>query len=316
MSLWIPVTLAAASFQTVRFMLQKSLSSVRLTASGATFARFAYSAPLAVAALCAVLLLGDRDLPQMNMLFGVFVVVGGIAQILATICVVALFKQRNFAVGITFAKTEVIQTALVGFVVLGDTISGGALFAIGLGLWAVLLLSKAPGGSGAWWRHLTNRASQLGLGSGLLFAFSAVSYRGASLQLADGDAWFRALVTLACVTAFQLLSMWGWLMWRDRGELPGRLGNAPHRHLCRPDQPKRIVLLVPGLHVAERSLCQGGRTGRDCTQPVGLDPGLPRDDNPARNRRDHDVGAVDTGACPDDLNRADRLSPARSHEGR
>ncbi len=219
MSLWIPVTLAAASFQTVRFMLQKSLSSVRLTASGATFARFAYSAPLAVAALCAVLLLGDRDLPQMNMLFGVFVVVGGIAQILATICVVALFKQRNFAVGITFAKTEVIQTALVGFVVLGDTISGGALFAIGLGLWAVLLLSKAPGGSGAWWRHLTNRASQLGLGSGLLFAFSAVSYRGASLQLADGDAWFRALVTLACVTAFQLLSMWGWLMWRDRGEL-------------------------------------------------------------------------------------------------
>ena len=219
MSLWIPVTLAAASFQTVRFMLQKSLSSVRLTASGATFARFAYSAPLAVAALCAVLLLGDRDLPQMNMLFGVFVVVGGIAQILATICVVALFKQRNFAVGITFAKTEVIQTALVGFVVLGDTISGGAVIAIGLGLWAVLLLSKAPGGSGVWWRHLTNRASQLGLGSGLLFAFSAVSYRGASLQLADGDAWFRALVTLACVTAFQLLSMWGWLMWRDRGEL-------------------------------------------------------------------------------------------------
>ncbi|MEM1007353.1 MAG: EamA/RhaT family transporter, partial [Pseudomonadota bacterium] len=51
MSLWIPVTIAAASIQTVRFMLQKSLSSVKLSAAGATFARFAFSAPLAVVGL-------------------------------------------------------------------------------------------------------------------------------------------------------------------------------------------------------------------------------------------------------------------------
>lgn len=219
MSLWVPVTIAAASFQTVRFMLQKSLSTVKLTAAGATFARFAYSLPLAVFALTIALLVTGYSLPSLTAWFWLYAMVGGTAQILATICVVALFKQRNFAVGITFKKTEVIQTAIVGFLVLGDQISNGALLAIILGLAAVLLLSKSPEGGGAWWKHLSNRASRLGLGSGVLFAFSSVGYRGASLELGDIDAWFRALITLAFVVTFQFISMGLWLLWRDRAEL-------------------------------------------------------------------------------------------------
>ncbi|WP_170544811.1 DMT family transporter [Ruegeria arenilitoris] len=219
MSLWIPVTIAAASFQTVRFMLQKSLSTAKLTAAGATFPRFAYSMPLALLGLFVALQVTGFSLPPLTTKFWLFAVIGGTAQILATICVVALFKQRNFAVGITFKKTEVIQTAIVGFLVLGDQVSSGALVAIFLGLMAVLLLSKSPGGDGAWWNHLTNRASRLGLGSGVLFAFSSVSYRGASLELGEIDAWFRALVTLAVVVTFQFLSMAIWLLWRDRAEL-------------------------------------------------------------------------------------------------
>ncbi len=219
MSLWIPITLAAATFQTVRFMLQKSLSSVKLSAAGATFARFAYSMPLALLGLFIALQVTGFELPTLTARFWVFAVIGGTTQILATICVVALFKQRNFAVGITFKKTEVIQTAIVGFLILGDQVSTGALGAILLGLMAVLLLSKTPGGEGAWWRNLTNKASRLGLGSGVLFAFSSVTYRGASLELGDNDAWFRALVTLAVVVSFQFLSMGIWLLWRDRAEL-------------------------------------------------------------------------------------------------
>lgn len=219
MSLWIPVTLAAATFQTVRFMLQKSLSTVKLSAAGATFARFAYSAPLVVAGLLAYLLISGRSLPTLDLTFWSFAVVGGTAQILATICVVALFKQRNFAVGITFKKTEVIQTALVGLIVLGEGVSIRGFIAILIGLMAVLLLSKTPGGDGKWWSHLTNRASMLGLGSGVLFAFSAVSYRGASLQLSDLEPAFRAGITLAAVTSFQMIAMAVWLAWRDRAEL-------------------------------------------------------------------------------------------------
>ena len=219
MSLWIPVTIAAAMFQTVRFMLQKSLSSVKLSATGATFARFAYSMPLALLALFIALQLSGFQIPTLAARFWTFAVIGGMSQILATICVVALFKQRNFAVGITFKKTEVIQTAIVGFLILGDRVSTKASGAILLGLMAVLLLSKTPGGSGAWWHHLTNKASCLGLGSGVLFAISSVTYRGASLELGEADAWFRALVTLAVVVTVQFLSMGIWLLWRDRAEL-------------------------------------------------------------------------------------------------
>lgn len=219
MELWIPVTVAAAVFQTVRFMLQKSLSAVRLTAAGATFARFVYSAPIILVVLFLFLAATGAALPEISPAFWVYGAIGGTAQILATVCVVLLFKQRNFAVGITFKKTEVIQTAIVGFVVLGEGVSAGALGAILLGLVAVLLLSRTPGGDGAWWRHLTGRASALGLGSGVLFAFSAVCYRGASLAVATDQAPLRAGVTLAAIVTMQTLGMGAWLMWRDRDEL-------------------------------------------------------------------------------------------------
>lgn len=221
MSLWIPVTIAAASFQTVRFMLQKVLSTATLSPAGATFARFAWSMPLILAGLAVYLGASGRSLPELSARFWMFAAIGGTAQILATICVVALFKQRNFAVGITFKKTEVIQTAIVGLVVLGDAISAWGWAAIGIGLAAVLVLSKPSEGGGdvAWWRHLTNRASRLGLGSGVLFAFSAVSYRGASLELAELEPAFRAAVTLAAVVSLQAGSMALWLAWRDRAQL-------------------------------------------------------------------------------------------------
>ncbi|WP_027243448.1 DMT family transporter [Leisingera daeponensis] len=216
---WIPVSIAAASFQTVRFMLQKVLSSVTLSPGGATFARFLYSAPFILAGLALYLAASDQTLPPLTPAFWIYAAIGGTAQILATVCVVALFKQRNFAVGITFKKTEVIQTAIVGLAVLGDPVSLGGWVAILIGLAAVLVLSRAPDAAGAWWRHLTNRAAQLGLGSGVLFAFSAVSYRGASLQLGDLEPAFRAAVTLAAVVSLQTLFMGAWLGLRDRGEI-------------------------------------------------------------------------------------------------
>lgn len=218
MSLWIYVTVAAAIFQTLRFMLQKSLSTTRLSAAGATFSRFAYSAPPLLLLLAAYLGATGTALPALGPAFWAYALLGGTTQIFATLAVVLLFKERNFAVGITFKKTEVIQTALVGFLLLGEGVSTGALLAILIGLAAVLLLSHSGATSGTWWRHLTTRASLLGLGSGVLFAFSAVGYRAASLQV-DAVAWQRAALTLAVVVTLQMVSMGLWLVLRDRAEL-------------------------------------------------------------------------------------------------
>ena len=219
MELWIVVTIAAAFFQTVRFMLQKLLSASALSSAGATFARFLYSAPLVVVFLALYCVATDSLLPATTLRYWLFALSGGLSQILATLCVVMLFQSRNFAVGITFKKTEVIQTALVGWVLLGESISSLGVGVIVIGLIGVLMLSETPGLGGDWWRRICNRASGLGVLLGFLFAISGVCYRGATLELASEDPLLRAGMTLACVTSAQLIAMALWLRLFEPGQI-------------------------------------------------------------------------------------------------
>lgn len=219
MALWIPISVAAAMFQTLRFMLQRQLSLGTLSASGATLARFLYSAPLIAVLIVLYMRSTGADWPAFGPQFWMFAAIGGLAQILATVATVSLFKARNFAVGITFKKTEVIQAVLVGWIVLGDAVSWLGFAAIGLGLVGVLLLSAPPEPVRWDWRDMANRATGLGLAAGLLFAVSGVSYRGASLSLGLDDPIARAGLTLAAVTAMQTIAMVLWLRWRDPGQV-------------------------------------------------------------------------------------------------
>ena len=223
--LWIIVTFFAAAFQTVRFMLQKVLATSTLSPAGATFSRFIYSAPFIAVLLVVYMNMIGVSLPALDARFWGFGLLGGTSQILATICVVALFKERNFAVGITFKKTEVIQTVLVGVLLLGELVSWGGFAAIALGLVGLLLLSGGKEASGFHLSDLRNRATGLGILSGILFAFSAVSYRGASLTLSTDDPLLRAGVTLMAVVMMQTLIMAVWLHFRERGEI-GRVWQA------------------------------------------------------------------------------------------
>lgn len=219
MELWVIIALVAATAQTGRFMLQKHLKATQLSTAGATFARFIYSAPLIAIITLIYLQSTGQSGPELSLQFWVYAVVGGLSQILATMCVVALFAQRNFAVGITFKKTEVILSVLVGFVILGDRITGLAFLAILIGLPGVLLLSDPPRATGAWHRRIFNRAAGLGVLSGVLFAFAGVGYRGASLSLGLEDNFLSAIAALAYVTAFQTATMSVWLLLREPGEI-------------------------------------------------------------------------------------------------
>lgn len=216
MPAWILLAIAAAAFQTLRFVLQKRLSMGTLSTGGATFARFAYSMPFVLPLAGGYLWWGGGSLPPLTSKFWVYALAGGLAQILATWCMVALFAARNFAVGITFKKTETVQTALIGLVVLGDRVSWAGFAAILLGLVGVLILS---GGAGAARWRVLNRAAALGLIAGALFAVSAVGYRGATLEVASDDALLRALVALAVVTTAQAIGMALWLRWREAGQI-------------------------------------------------------------------------------------------------
>ncbi len=220
MEAWVWITLGAATAQTLRFMLQKHLSTGTLSAAGATFARFVYSAPLVAGLVLAYAWQSDQGIPAIPPDFWPYAIMGGLSQILATICTVALFQHRAFAVGITLKKTEVLLSVMAGVLILGDLVTWPAFLAICVGLVGVLLLSDPPdGGAGPIWRRVMNRATGLGLMSGVFFALSGVGYRGASLSLPDGDTFLRASTTLMSVTAFQTLALGAWLSWREPGEL-------------------------------------------------------------------------------------------------
>ncbi|MEC7794984.1 MAG: DMT family transporter [Pseudomonadota bacterium] len=213
MESWIFFSLAATLFQTIRFMLQKVLATGGLSAGGATFARFLYSGPIVW-----LIVLLVPDWPAIAPGFWPYAVVGGVTQILATVCVVLLFQTRNFAVGITLKKTEVLLTVLVGIVILGEGVSWPGFAAMVLGVLGVLLLSDPPKVQGSWRSLVLNRAVGLGLTSGIFFAISAVTYRGASLQV-EAEPAIRSLFTLACVLMVQVSALGAWLLIREPGEV-------------------------------------------------------------------------------------------------
>lgn len=222
---WIILSIAAAGFQTLRFMLQKILSMGALSPAGATYARFIFAVPFIGGATAAYLMASGQAFPGLPVRFWLFSLSGGLAQILATWAVVTLFSRRNFAVGITFKKTEVLQAAVLGFIILGDRISALGLGAILLGMVGVVLLSTPPGQkqaprlTGGFFR---NGAAGLGLLSGALFAISGVAYRGAALSVPSTDIMLRAMVTLLMVSLSQSIFMGIWLRFRE----PGSFGNV------------------------------------------------------------------------------------------
>ncbi|MGR3496983.1 EamA/RhaT family transporter [Citreimonas sp.] len=216
MELWVLATLAAATIQTLRFVLHKQLAAGGLSATASTFARFAYAAPGAAVMLVVYIAVTGVAPPMPVLGFAGWVVLGGLGQILATILLVRLFARRNFATGVTLKKTEVVQTALLGLALLGDTIPLAGWAAIGLGLVGVLLLSEAPAGA---LRRFDAGAVALGLGSGFFFAVAGVGYRAATLAVPTDDALLRAGLTLTVVTALQTAAMALWLRLASPGDV-------------------------------------------------------------------------------------------------
>ncbi|MCJ8149182.1 DMT family transporter [Shinella sedimenti] len=220
MELWIPITIAAAFLQNLRSALQKHLQG-SLGTRGASFVRFGYGFPLAILYALSLHWIAGLAFPALNWTFAAWAVIGGLAQIFATMLLVYLFSLRNFAVGTAYSKTEPVQAAIFGFILLGERITPGAVVAIIVGVIGVMLISVAR--SPLSWRNtfaaLTGRTALIGIASGGVFGVSAVAYRSAALSLDGPGPIMNAAVTLACVTTFQTAFMLIWMLWKDKNEI-------------------------------------------------------------------------------------------------
>jgi drug/metabolite transporter (DMT)-like permease len=206
LELWVPITIFAAFCQNMRSALQKHLRG-RLSTSGATFSRFFYAVPFAALYATGLAVLAGFPVPQPNPTFVAYALLGGLTQIIATALLLYLFGFRNFAVGTTYSKTETVQAAIFGIVILGDPIGLGAGVAILVSLVGVMAISMATTDIRArsLLRSLTER--------------TAVSYRGASLSLGGEGFLMQAAFTLACVTVFQTLVMAVYMRLREPGQI-------------------------------------------------------------------------------------------------
>ncbi len=220
MPLWIPITVAAALFQCIRTGIQRQLKA-ELSTNGANFTRYFYGFPIAILYLGALMTFTSLPWLVPNGWFLFYCALGGIAQILATSLLIYLFSLRNFVVGTTYSKTEVIQTALVGFILLGEPVGLWGIVAILISLFGVILLSQAKVAADRSLMDLCRQlvlglgepAALIGLLCGGMFAFAAVGVRAASLSLGGEGFVMQAAMTLAVMNTLQtiILGIYLWI---------------------------------------------------------------------------------------------------------
>src|SRR5262249_2562153 len=117
--LWAVFTLIAAAAQTARNAMQRELTG-RLGTVGATHVRFLFGFPFALLSIAPMAAVIGMSLPLPPVVFWPWVLVGSLAQIVATALMLAAMNDRSFVVTIAYIKTEPVQVALFGFVLLGD----------------------------------------------------------------------------------------------------------------------------------------------------------------------------------------------------
>ncbi len=208
--LWAVFTLIAAAGQTARNAMQRELT-VSLGTVGATHVRFLFGFPFAILFLVGVMLATGDGWPPIPPIFWLWIFFGAATQIAATALMLAAMGERSFVVAYAYIKTEPVQVALFGLVFLGDHITALSGLAIVIATAGVIVISLKPGAGGA----STTRSTLIGLGSGTMFAVSAIGYRGAILSLSHPNFVLAATFTLALGLVAQAGLLSVYLAWRD-----------------------------------------------------------------------------------------------------
>ena len=212
-SLWIPFTLIGAAGQVARNAMQRGLTGP-LGTLGATHIRFLFGLPFAVLFLIGIVLTNGDWLGWPLSGFWPWLVIGGMAQIVATALMLAAMNERSFVVTTAYLKTEAIQAAIFGFVFLSDHLTVQKVIAILLATLGVVITALRPGGAKGFGNL---RPTLLGLISASFFALSAVGYRGAILNVPNVSFVTAASFTLAMTLAMQTIVMSAYLLARKPG---------------------------------------------------------------------------------------------------
>jgi drug/metabolite transporter (DMT)-like permease len=209
-TLWIPFTLIAAAGQVVRNAMQRHLTGP-LGALGATNIRFLFGFPFSLSFLVLVLAASGDHLPWPPASFWPWLLLGALSQIVGTGMMLLAMNERSFVVTTAYMKTEAIQTAIFGFIFLGDELTVTKMIAILIATIGVVITALRPGGEKSF---SDLRPTLLGLGSAAAFALSAVGFRGAIIAVEGVSFVTAASYTLVWGLFVQTLLLSIHLLWR------------------------------------------------------------------------------------------------------
>jgi drug/metabolite transporter (DMT)-like permease len=207
--LWALFTVIAAFSQTVRNAAQRQLTTT-LGTVGATHVRFLFGFPFALLFLAGVLIASGESLPRPGLAYWAWVADGALAQIAATALMLAAMNQRSFVVAIAYIKTEPVQVALFGLILLGDAVTPWLALAILVATAGVVVMSLKPGAAAGGLRPTLS-----GLAAGAMFGLSAVGFRGAILSLGLPSYLMAATFTLVIGLLAQSVLLTAYLWLRD-----------------------------------------------------------------------------------------------------
>ena len=183
-----------------------------------TYVRSIFGLPVLLIYLIAVMVAGDYGLPDINASFLIYSLGAALSQVAATALLIYLFTLRNFAVGTTLTKTDVMMTAILGSILFSETISTAGWVAILLTVAGVILLSIArtgvsalSGGGQGLLAAVLAKPNQIGILTGFFFCLSYLFLREASLSLSGGGFLYTAAWTVVTVTAMQVIFLGLWL---------------------------------------------------------------------------------------------------------
>jgi drug/metabolite transporter (DMT)-like permease len=219
-TLWIPFTIVAALAQATRNAMQRQLTGP-LGTWGATNIRFLFGFPFSIVFFVVLLTATGDPLPWPTSAFWPWLLLGALCQIIATGLMLLAMNDHSFVVTTAYLKTEAIQTAIFGFVFLGDHLTALKVVAILVATSGVIVTAVRPGGE----KNFTDlKPTVLGLVAAATFALSAIGFRGAILTLSGVSFVTAASSTLVFGLFVQTLILTIYLLARAPGVLKAILG--------------------------------------------------------------------------------------------
>lgn len=219
-TLWIPFTIVAALGQVARNAMQRQLTRP-LGTWGATNIRFLFGFPFSIVFFVVVLAATGDHVPWPTAAFWPWLLLGALSQILGTGMMLLAMNDRSFVVTTAYLKTEAIQTAIFGFIFLGDHLTAPKVVAILIATAGVVIAALRPGAAKGF---ADLKPTLLGLGAAAAFALSAVGFRGAVIAVPGVSFVTAASYTLVLGLFVQTLVLTIYLLARAPDVLKAILG--------------------------------------------------------------------------------------------